>query len=130
FFSSRRRHTISKRDWSSDVCSSDLFQLISIESSDSLKVACKSETESNLSCLSDTLSGSVPLTNNYFTILLLDDNELAKTGGSEPFSISNSTTDSGFTKLVVSLSFDNLLIVWLNKSCETVGDSIIRSFSL
>src|SRR5699024_11990157 len=26
FFSSRRRHTRSKRDWSSDVCSSDLFQ--------------------------------------------------------------------------------------------------------
>src|SRR5699024_11653643 len=25
FFSSRRRHTISKRDWSSDVCSSDLY---------------------------------------------------------------------------------------------------------
>src|SRR5699024_12073669 len=25
FFSSRRRHTISKRDWSSDVCSSDQF---------------------------------------------------------------------------------------------------------
>ena len=24
FFSSRRRHTRSKRDWSSDVCSSDL----------------------------------------------------------------------------------------------------------
>src|SRR5438067_12938333 len=27
FFSSRRRHTISKRDWSSDVCSSDLADL-------------------------------------------------------------------------------------------------------
>src|SRR5207249_5600024 len=27
FFSSRRRHTRSKRDWSSDVCSSDLQQL-------------------------------------------------------------------------------------------------------
>src|SRR5207249_5395970 len=27
FFSSRRRHTRSKRDWSSDVCSSDLNQL-------------------------------------------------------------------------------------------------------
>src|SRR5699024_2034176 len=27
FFSSRRRHTRSKRDWSSDVCSSDLFLL-------------------------------------------------------------------------------------------------------
>src|SRR5699024_12200693 len=26
FFSSRRRHTRSKRDWSSDVCSSDLGQ--------------------------------------------------------------------------------------------------------
>src|SRR5215470_19477304 len=25
FFSSRRRHTICYRDWSSDVCSSDLF---------------------------------------------------------------------------------------------------------
>src|SRR2546421_5171880 len=27
FFSSRRRHTRSDRDWSSDVCSSDLFLL-------------------------------------------------------------------------------------------------------
>src|SRR5437868_472836 len=27
FFSSRRRHTRSKRDWSSDVCSSDLQEL-------------------------------------------------------------------------------------------------------
>src|SRR5207249_6362503 len=28
FFSSRRRHTRSKRDWSSDVCSSDLYAQI------------------------------------------------------------------------------------------------------
>src|SRR5207249_7332397 len=28
FFSSRRRHTRSKRDWSSDVCSSDLHEII------------------------------------------------------------------------------------------------------
>src|SRR6266704_4714753 len=28
FFSSRRRHTRSKRDWSSDVCSSDLRQVL------------------------------------------------------------------------------------------------------
>src|SRR5207249_6680675 len=27
FFSSRRRHTRSKRDWSSDVCSSDLLRI-------------------------------------------------------------------------------------------------------
>src|SRR5207249_11119773 len=29
FFSSRRRHTRSKRDWSSDVCSSDLEDMLS-----------------------------------------------------------------------------------------------------
>src|SRR5699024_12043562 len=29
FFQSRRRHTISKRDWSSDVCSSDLLIVVS-----------------------------------------------------------------------------------------------------
>src|SRR5215469_6456070 len=28
FFSSRRRHTRSLRDWSSDVCSSDLFERV------------------------------------------------------------------------------------------------------
>src|SRR5207249_6904081 len=31
FFSSRRRHTRSKRDWSSDVCSSDLAMAIKID---------------------------------------------------------------------------------------------------
>src|SRR5690349_23429837 len=31
FFSSRRRHTRSLRDWSSDVCSSDLAMLKSVE---------------------------------------------------------------------------------------------------
>src|SRR5690606_40332522 len=30
FFSSRRRHTRFSRDWSSDVCSSDLFDLVRI----------------------------------------------------------------------------------------------------
>src|SRR5699024_11779964 len=30
FFSSRRRHTRSKRDWSSDVCSSDLITMVRI----------------------------------------------------------------------------------------------------
>src|SRR2546429_8885304 len=33
FFSSRRRHTRCSRDWSSDVCSSDLFQQIGKQSS-------------------------------------------------------------------------------------------------
>src|SRR5699024_11628745 len=31
FFSSRRRHTRSKRDWSSDVCSSDLLRKLEKE---------------------------------------------------------------------------------------------------
>src|SRR5207249_4584814 len=30
FFSSRRRHTRSKRDWSSDVCSSDLIEALPV----------------------------------------------------------------------------------------------------
>src|SRR6266704_3991983 len=30
FFSSRRRHTRSKRDWSSDVCSSDLTRALAL----------------------------------------------------------------------------------------------------
>src|SRR5699024_11491273 len=30
FFSSRRRHTRSKRDWSSDVCSSDLGMFLAM----------------------------------------------------------------------------------------------------
>src|SRR5437868_12427508 len=32
FFSSRRRHTRSKRDWSSDVCSSDLVSCLLLTS--------------------------------------------------------------------------------------------------
>src|SRR5690606_39659159 len=31
FFSSRRRHTIFSRDWSSDVCSSDLVAFFGVE---------------------------------------------------------------------------------------------------
>src|SRR5699024_11410105 len=31
FFSSRRRHTSSKRDWSSDVCSSDLLDILRVK---------------------------------------------------------------------------------------------------
>src|SRR2546421_9383890 len=31
FFSSRRRHTRSDRDWSSDVCSSDLLKRVTLE---------------------------------------------------------------------------------------------------
>src|SRR5207248_3654571 len=34
FFSSRRRHTRSYGDWSSDVCSSDLLQLFTAEGPD------------------------------------------------------------------------------------------------
>src|SRR5699024_11484530 len=38
FFSSRRRHTRSKRDWSSDVCSSDLGESGSGKSQTSFSV--------------------------------------------------------------------------------------------
>src|SRR5438067_4711643 len=43
FFSSRRRHTRSKRDWSSDVCSSDLSCSGNLRSS-SLRTATASST--------------------------------------------------------------------------------------
>src|SRR5699024_11326433 len=36
FFSSRRRHTRSKRDWSSDVCSSDLVRAYDLRSGEVL----------------------------------------------------------------------------------------------
>src|SRR5699024_6155773 len=36
FFSSRRRHTRSKRDWSSDVCSSDLEGILSYPNGEAL----------------------------------------------------------------------------------------------
>src|SRR5207248_8695091 len=39
FFSSRRRHTRSYGDWSSDVCSSDLFVVQLVETSDKPFVA-------------------------------------------------------------------------------------------
>src|SRR5207249_9054058 len=47
FFSSRRRHTRSKRDWSSDVCSSDLLRTrnnvgLPIEVLDSMRLLARS----------------------------------------------------------------------------------------
>src|SRR5206468_7142601 len=39
FFSSRRRHTRSDRDWSSDVCSSDLLDLVVRKGPTSLSVS-------------------------------------------------------------------------------------------
>src|SRR5699024_11620611 len=39
FFSSRRRHTRSKRDWSSDVCSSDLVHQHPLEVVDPLFIS-------------------------------------------------------------------------------------------
>src|SRR3989440_1719729 len=38
FFSSRRRHTRSDRDWSSDVCSSDLVDLTTLRAGDGTDV--------------------------------------------------------------------------------------------
>src|SRR5699024_11934865 len=47
FYSSRRRHTRSKRDWSSDVCSSDLeLAILSEEVSGEFKIPVKREKKS------------------------------------------------------------------------------------
>src|SRR2546421_11671523 len=37
FFSSRRRHTRSDRDWSSDVCSSDLTSELQLQAEDGIR---------------------------------------------------------------------------------------------
>src|SRR3712207_8253034 len=46
FFSSRRRHTRYWRDWSSDVCSSDLKQVAPFE----VSVACYPEVHPQATC--------------------------------------------------------------------------------
>src|SRR5699024_11768281 len=46
-FSSRRRHTRSKRDWSSDVCSSDLFIDASTGEKETMQVTNIEERDAN-----------------------------------------------------------------------------------
>src|SRR5207249_7945780 len=53
FFSSRRRHTRSKRDWSSDVCSSDLPQPTRHPNRGSLTVKLAAEEVNNVPILFD-----------------------------------------------------------------------------
>src|SRR5699024_11825127 len=47
FFSSRRRHTRSKRDWSSDVCSSDLNSVFVFSNSFDEEVYIQKQTRSD-----------------------------------------------------------------------------------
>src|SRR5699024_12642621 len=61
FFSSRRRHTSSKRDWSSDVCSSDLNIFSPIR-------AVSSENIFTSNIWPDQLSNRRPCTANIMTI--------------------------------------------------------------
>src|SRR5699024_2890428 len=92
---------------------------ISLSLSSSLYSAFKSLTASSSSYSSDTLSGSVPFTNNSVTILSLGAFSLAKDGGLEPFWTSTSTTESGFVKSSVSVSSDRYSIVLVNNLCGT-----------
>src|SRR5699024_11288288 len=53
FFSSRRRHTRSKRDWSSDVCSSDLlyfmtYTLTQFENVDKIQLRINGHTQEEM----------------------------------------------------------------------------------
>src|SRR5207237_3290955 len=61
FFSSRRRHTILKCDWSSDVCSSDLFRFLAVPEKIEIKRAVLTEAE-------DTLRQEVILASNTSSI--------------------------------------------------------------
>src|SRR5690606_39592068 len=56
FFSSRRRHTRFSRDWSSDVCSSDLQELRRlIDDSGAIGVVC---ADADVPAVTETLAGS------------------------------------------------------------------------
>src|SRR5699024_11491470 len=59
FFSSRRRHTMSKRDWSSDVCSSDLSTNSTLTSWP-YKSASRSRTKDSTERCSSPIVGLVP----------------------------------------------------------------------
>src|SRR5207249_6909154 len=55
FFSGRRRHTRSKRDWSSDVCSSDL----QLRARGGLELAWDEEAELDAASIVETAAGFV-----------------------------------------------------------------------
>src|SRR5437660_9509309 len=62
FFSSRRRHTRWPRDWSSDVCSSDLFTYRSSarrSGEDSTEAICKTSSTMAGGCAASSSIGSV-----------------------------------------------------------------------
>src|SRR5690606_40445268 len=67
FFSSRRRHTRFSRDWSSDVCSSDLIQAASEAVLEYLKDA----AEDFLDEQGAPISGEVPARVQWATIALV-----------------------------------------------------------
>src|SRR5690554_7256170 len=55
FFSSRRRHTRCGRDWSSDVCSSDLIVVGEKSSSDFLRLTNNASTFISVFCATPSL---------------------------------------------------------------------------
>src|SRR5437868_12260149 len=79
FFSSRRRHTRSKRDWSSDVCSSDLAAYINfITSPQAMDVSVET---GNLPVLASSKQPSVALMREVATAW----GELSKNDGTTPY---------------------------------------------
>src|SRR5215813_14364913 len=52
FFSSRRRHTRCGRDWSSDVCSSDLLALLAIAAAPAARAQMQPQTQGDVTFIS------------------------------------------------------------------------------
>src|SRR5206468_6418209 len=59
FFSSRRRHTRSDRDWSSDVCSSDLAGLTPDHDGTQLSIKVKSPVPMAVAVLPSSIAGQL-----------------------------------------------------------------------
>src|SRR5439155_10616247 len=64
FFSSRRRHTRWPRDWSSDVCSSDLFDLLELDGQPLVDLQL-TERRARLEQLLDRRSTSIRLSETF-----------------------------------------------------------------
>src|SRR2546422_10949392 len=126
FFSSRRRHTRCSRDWSSDVCSSDLFSHVRGESAmveDSIREAIRigEETGVGVQIAHVKVGGRENWGKMDRVLRLIDD---ARTRGVD-------VTGDVYPYHAGSTKMDNLLPAWVHdggiaKLLERIGDRATR----
>src|SRR5690606_11548984 len=129
FFSSRRRHTRFSRDWSSDVCSSDLVAMLALNELISKKEITLQEAESLLqkrkSGLPDNLYSRLISTN-------LDNLRTAEVGNMAP-EFSGPTPDGKTLALTDVLKNNKLTLIdfWASwcKPCRIENPNVVRVYN-